>query len=92
MGRPKGKQTAAERRAQITLANHPKWLTYADIQVLLKEWQGKGYGHKVWDEWVATKRIPAYSDPMSSHLRYQWEEVQAALEANRTKVGNRKQT
>lgn len=86
MGRPKTEKTAAEKRSQITLENHPQWLTYADVQVLLKQYQGVGYGHKRWNKMVATREIPAWIDPWSKHIRYKWEDVREAIEKARRKV------
>jgi len=79
-GRPKATQTIEERRQSLTLDNYPTWLSYKDVQALLRLYQGKGYGSEAWNHLVATKKIPAHFDPWGGHIRFKWEEVRTAIE------------
>ena len=79
-GRPKATLTVEDRRRALTLEDHPKWLTYKDVQALLRLYQGKGYGSESWNHLVATKQIPAHFDPWGGHIRFIWEEVRTAIE------------
>ena len=88
MGRPKTLISAAERRSTYTLESHPTWLSYADIQHLLRLYMGKGYGKATWNTLVATGKIPGYQDPFNDrNTRYKWDEVRAAIDAAMKRVG-----
>jgi GNAT superfamily N-acetyltransferase len=87
MGRPKLTVSSKDRRTQITLESHPEWLTFEDLQVLLRQYRGKGYGRKLWNTLVATGKIPGYQDPWGNQLRYRWAEVRTAIDGAMKRVG-----
>lgn len=89
MGRPKTQIDAASRRTTFNLESHPEWLTYADIQHLLRLYRGYGVGRKRWLELVAAKKIPAYMDSFGNQIRYKWEEVRKAMDSGMQRVGTR---
>lgn len=87
MGRPKLDKTCSDRRQELTLESYPVWLTYEDVQTLLRLYRGKGYGRKLWNTLVATKQIPAYQDPWGGHIRYKWDEVRQAIDNAMVQIG-----
>ena len=80
MARPKVDKTARDRRKEMTLENHPAWLTFEDCQHLLRLHMGSGFGRDTWMTLVATGRIPGYSSPLSKQIRYKWAEVAKAVD------------
>ena len=82
MGRPKVEKTAKQKRQEMTLENHPAWLTYEDCQHLLRQHLGHGFGKPIWLKLVATGKIPGYASSLSPQIRYKWDEVVAAVEGS----------
>jgi len=87
MGRPKVDRTAKVKRMEMTLENHPAWLTFEDVQHLLRLHLGHGFGRPVWMKLVASGRIPGYTSALSDQVRYRWAEVIAAVEGSMKRVG-----
>jgi hypothetical protein len=73
-------------RADYSLDVHPEWLTFADVQVLLRKYIGKGFSRTTWNRLVATGQIPAYQDPWGNHIRYRWPEVRKAVDEAMARV------
>jgi len=87
MGRPKVEKTAKQKRQEITLENHPAWLTFEDVQHLMRLHLGHGFGRPVWMGLVASGKIPGYTSSLSDQIRYKWSEVVAAVEGSMKRVG-----
>jgi hypothetical protein len=86
MGRKKIAKYAEDLRKNFTLEDHPEWLTFTDVQVLLRLYMGKGFSRATWNRLVATGQIPAYQDPWGNHIRYRWVEVRQAVDAAMARV------
>jgi len=86
-GRPRIEKKSSDRRLELTLENVPAWVTFQDVQHLLKLHQGSGFGRKAWLRLVATKVIPGYSMPGSQQIRYKWPEVISAIDGAMKRVG-----
>jgi len=82
MGRPKADRTAKDKRKEMTLESHPAWLTFEDVQHLLRLYLGHGFGRPIWLKMVATGKIPGYTSLLSPQVRYKWEEVVTAVEGS----------
>ena len=68
-------------------ANHPAWLTFEDVQHLMRLHLRHGFGRPVWMGLVATGKIPGYNSSLSDQIRYKWDEVVASVEGSMKRVG-----
>lgn len=74
---------AKTKRARLSLTNPiPEWLVWADVQVLIREYLGRGFSRRTWARLIAEKKIRAHQDPFSGRgiTRFRWQEVKADID------------
>lgn len=85
VGRPQKapEKRAGARRERLTLSGPiPAWLVWADVQVLIREYLGRGFSRRTWARLIAEKKIRAHQDPFSKRgiTRFRWQEVKADID------------